>query len=112
VGLFRPSEELGSGLISMVGPAPLTGDFGFGFRNTTMTRIVVESPTSELLRQVEAQVELFDEYGLPLGVFTPVDEKELYRHVEIPYTQEELRRLAQQTGRTLAEILADLEKGP
>jgi hypothetical protein len=77
-----------------------------------MTRIVVESPTSQALREVKAPVELFDEYGLPLGVFTPVDNKELYRHVEIPYTTEELKRLAEQEGgRTLKEILADLEKG-
>jgi len=76
-----------------------------------MAKVIVESPVSATLRHVESQVDLFDEYGLPLGVFIPVDKKELYRHVEIPYTAEELKRLAQQEGgRPLAEILADLEK--
>ncbi len=76
-----------------------------------MTKMVIDASTSEALRKVDAQIELFDEYGLPLGIFTPVDKKDLYRYVEVPYTEEELRRLAEQKGgRTLAEILADLEK--
>jgi len=76
-----------------------------------MARVIVESPVSATLRHVESQVDLFDEYGFPLGVFIPVDKEEFYRCVEIPFTVEELNRFAQQEGgRPLAEILADLEK--
>jgi hypothetical protein len=56
-------------------------------------------------------VELVDLEGCRLGTFTPVDKKSLYQDVEIPFTEEEIRRFAAETGgRTLAEILADLEK--
>jgi hypothetical protein len=75
-----------------------------------MARIIVDPTTSALLRWVKEPVELFDD-GLPLGTFTPVDKKTLYRDVEIPFTEEELRRFAEEEGgRTLPEILADLEK--
>ncbi len=76
-----------------------------------MAKIIVDSTTSALLRWVKEPVELFDEEGCQLGTFTPVDKKSLYRDVEIPCTEEELRRFAKEKGgRTLAEILADLEK--
>jgi hypothetical protein len=76
-----------------------------------MDKVVVDSPAARILREVRAEAEIVDEYGLLLGVFTPVENKELYRRVEIPYTTEELKRLAEQEGgRTLKEILADLEK--
>ena len=59
----------------------------------------------------EFAVELFDEEGCRLGTFTPLDKKSLYRDVEIPFTEEELRRFEEEEGgHTLAEILADLEK--
>jgi hypothetical protein len=75
-----------------------------------MAKIIVDPTTSALLQWVKETVELFDEAGCRLGTFTPVDKKSLYRDVEIPYTNEELQRFAKQKGgRTLAEILADLE---
>ena len=55
-------------------------------------------------------IELFDHQGLPLGTFTPIDKKGCIRGMEVPYTEEEIRRLKeQQGGKTLAEILAGLE---
>jgi hypothetical protein len=81
------------------------------FRSSAMSKIIVDSTTSALLRWVKEPVELFDEEGCRLGMFTPVDKKSLYRDVEIPFTEEELQRFAEEEGgRTLAEILTDLDK--
>jgi hypothetical protein len=76
-----------------------------------MAKIIVDPTTSALLQWVKEPVELFDEKGCRLGTFTPVDEKSLYRDMEIPFTEEELRRFeSEEGGRPLAEILADLVK--
>ena len=76
-----------------------------------MAKIVVNEATAALLRWVKEPVELFDEKGLLLGTFTPIDKKTLYRELEIPLTDEEIRHRAEQKGgRTLPEILTDLEK--
>ena len=45
------------------------------------------------------------------GTLYWVDKKDHYRAIEVPYSDEEIRRLKDQKGgRTLAEIFADLEK--
>jgi hypothetical protein len=76
-----------------------------------MAKIVVNGATAALLRWVKEPVELFDEDGLLLGTFTPIDKKTRDRELEIPLTDEEIRRRAEHKGgRTHAEILADLEK--
>jgi hypothetical protein len=78
---------------------------------TVMPELTLDSATSNLLRQFKEPIELRDSRGLPLGTFTPIDEKRLYRELEIPFTTDELKRFASKPGgRTLAEILADLEK--
>jgi hypothetical protein len=76
----------------------------------TMSGLTLDAASSERLRTVREPIELFDDQGLPLGTFTPAAEKPAARGIEAPYTDEEIRRLKdQQGGRTLAEILADLE---
>jgi hypothetical protein len=76
-----------------------------------MTKITVDPTTSALIRWVKEPVQFVDEDGLLLGTFTPIDKKSLYREVEVPVTDAEIRRRSEQSGgRTLAEILADLEK--
>ena len=78
-----------------------------------MPEFTLDPMTSDQLQQFQEPVELRDSRGLPLGTFTPFDEKRLYREIEIPFTTEELKRFASEPGgRTLAEILADLEKQP
>ena len=75
-----------------------------------MPELILDPTTSNQLRQFQEPVELRDPRGLPLGTFTPFDERRLYRETEIPFTTEELKRFAAEPGgRTLAEILADLE---
>jgi hypothetical protein len=77
-----------------------------------MSKMTLDSTTSGKFRQVNEQVELIDESGHPLGTFIPVHKKTNYRDVEVPFSSEEIRRLAEQKGgRTLAEILADMERG-
>jgi hypothetical protein len=76
-----------------------------------MSRMTLDPTMADQLRQAKEPVEFFDLRGLPLGMFIPSDEKRLYREVEIPFTTEELRQFASEPGgRSLAEILADLEK--
>jgi hypothetical protein len=77
----------------------------------TMSGMTLDATSSERLRTIKEPVELFDHEGLPLGTFTPVARKERDRKIDVPYTAEEIRCLKdQQGGRTLAEILADLER--
>jgi hypothetical protein len=76
-----------------------------------MSGMTLDAASSERLRSVNEPIELYDHRGLPLGTFTPVAREDLQRRSEVPYTDEEIRRLKDQKGgRTLAEILADLEK--
>ena len=76
-----------------------------------MPELTLDPTTSKLLRQFKEPIELRDSRGLPLGTFTPVDEKRMDRDIEVPFTTEDLKRFASEPGgRTLPEILAELEK--
>ena len=75
-----------------------------------MSGATLDPASSERLRTVRNPVELFDQLGRPLGTLIPFAQKELDRCAEMPCTHEEIRHLKRQNGgRTLAEILADLE---
>lgn len=74
-----------------------------------MNRIVVDASLHELLPQLPVSVQLVDAAGNVLGVFTPDPAVVAAWEAEVP--EEELqRREAEPGGRTLAEIMADLEK--
>ncbi|MGP0067289.1 MAG: hypothetical protein ACLQGP_27300 [Isosphaeraceae bacterium] len=76
-----------------------------------MSSVVLDSRSLELLRQGEGRVEIRDEAGQLAGYFIPPVDRSLYESVEVPVSEDELRRRAQKGGgRTLAEILADLEQ--
>ena len=76
-----------------------------------MSILVLDSQALEQLRQVNERVEIRGAEGELIGYFTPSLDRSLYESVEIPVSDEELRRRAQKGGgRTLAEILADLER--
>ena len=76
-----------------------------------MTRVILDEAALAKLRQIAEKVELCDSEGHTLGTFTPLANRSLYEGVEIPITEEELREAEKDLrGRTLAEILADLEK--
>ena len=65
-----------------------------------MAGLTLDPTTSNQLRQFKEPVQLRDSRGLPLGTFMPVDEKRLYREIEIPFTTEELKRFASEPGKS------------
>jgi hypothetical protein len=80
-----------------------------------MSSVILDSDVLERLRQPGGLVEIRDKMGQLAGYFTPPaaqpTESGLYLDVEIPFTDADLDRLEQEPGgRTLDEILKDLEK--
>ena len=76
-----------------------------------MTKLTVDPATQNKLRTVAESVELCDDSGHTLGYFTPATDTMQYAGLKSPNsTAELLRRAKQGGGRTLAEILNDLEK--
>ena len=76
-----------------------------------MNRIVIDQASVEKLGALEQLAELCDESGHVLGYFTPTQDRSLYEGVESPISGEELtRRIKDGGGRTLPEIMADLER--
>ena len=76
-----------------------------------MTKITLDSATSAKLSGVDQHVELCDAAGRTLGYFVPVVDPSQYVESPCPVSEEELdRREREGGGRTLAEILADLER--
>jgi hypothetical protein len=69
-----------------------------------MTIVIRDPETLAQIQAVTGRAEIRDAAGHPIGFFTP------YPYVP-PTTEEELQRIEQEPGgRSLAEILADLEK--
>ncbi len=76
-----------------------------------MTQIVLDKGAVSLLDRADHRVEIRDESGRLVGYFDPAgDETDA---VEVPFTDEELRRFAAEPGgRSLAEILGRLRGEP
>ena len=76
-----------------------------------MTRMVLDKDTIAKLFNLSRPLEICDESGSTLGHFLPVEDKEIYRNIQIPISEEELeKREREPGGRSLKEILHDLEK--
>jgi len=76
-----------------------------------MKKVSLDPTVLAQLRELKEQVVLCDESGHAVGYFQPVADPALYQEVQVPVSEEELRRIeANLTGRPLADILADLEK--
>jgi hypothetical protein len=76
-----------------------------------MTRVILDRATLDKLNGLKQPAELCDEAGRTVGYFRPAVDRSLYDRVQIPIGEEELQRRERELGgRTLAEILADLEK--
>ncbi|MBP87945.1 MAG: hypothetical protein CMJ64_14680 [Planctomycetaceae bacterium] len=72
---------------------------------------MVDQSTRTKLGNLESPLELCDEAGRVLGIFTPAADPAVYQGVDSPTSPEELRRREEQGGgRPLSEILADLEQ--
>jgi hypothetical protein len=77
----------------------------------TMTRVVLDKKTLAKLSKPARKVEIYDEEGNLVGIFAPIMDQGTNGSIEVPFTNEELDRFEkEQGGRTLAEILADLER--
>jgi hypothetical protein len=75
-----------------------------------MNKIVVDDELRKKLHNLTESLELCDEQGHVLGYVTPVGDKSLYDQVQSPLSEEELqKRLKEEGGRPLEEILRDLE---
>jgi hypothetical protein len=76
-----------------------------------MTRVIVDEALRKKLHDLKETLELCDDAGHVLGRVTPVFDPALYEGLEPDISDEEIeRRMREGGGRTLAEILADLEK--
>ena len=76
-----------------------------------MTSITVDQDTQAKLDKVEHAVELRDATGRLLGYFAPAVDPSEYADIDVGVSEEELdRRSKAGGGRTLREILADLER--
>jgi hypothetical protein len=78
-----------------------------------MTQVVVDQALRAKLNGLADHVELLDESGETLGYCLSAAEynRLLYASVKIPFSDEEIaQRMQEKGGRSLAEILADLEK--
>ncbi len=78
-----------------------------------MSSVVLDPQTLEQLRRPGGRVEIRDPSGELVGYFTPhrgISAAGPTPPVEVPFTDEELDRFEKEPGgRTLAEILRDLE---
>jgi hypothetical protein len=77
-----------------------------------MTKLIVDESLRARLEDFTESVQLCDERGHVLGYFLPAEiyDRTLYDGVEPPISDEEFRRrVSEPGGRSLAEILADLQ---
>jgi hypothetical protein len=77
-----------------------------------MTKLVVDERLRARLGDLTETAQLCDERGHILGYFLPakIYDRALYDGVEPPISDDELRRrVSEPGGRSLAEILADLQ---
>lgn len=75
-----------------------------------MTEIVIDAETQSKLLNLQEPLELRDESGRILAYVTPAEDRSIYQELVCPTSEEELDRRAREGGgRTLAEILDDLE---
>lgn len=76
-----------------------------------MVRITVDSETLSRLGNLVQPAELQDESGRLLAYLTPVVDRSVYANADPGISEEELdRREAEEDGRPLSEIWAELEK--
>lgn len=78
-----------------------------------MPKVILDRATLARFNELKERVEFCDEAGRTLGHFQPVPSRDhgMYENLECPLTEDELRlREEEGGGRSLAEILADLEK--
>lgn len=77
-----------------------------------MSRVLMDASLPDKLRAASDVIELMDEAGRVLGVYTPVRVHVPPAGFQFPITDDELDRRNQvRTGRSLDEIVRDLKAG-
>jgi len=75
-----------------------------------MVRVTIDETFRAKLGNLDSPLELCDETGRVVGHFIPEQDRSIYEGVESPTSNEELeRRLREEPGRPLEDILRDLE---
>lgn len=75
-----------------------------------MSRIIVDIQTRSKLLNLTQPLDLCDESGRLLGVFTPLSDLEAAERARPPITEEELARRLHEPDYSTQEVLAYLEK--
>ncbi len=76
-----------------------------------MTKVVLDQAMLGKLHHFKEHLEVCDESGRTVGYVRPATDHALYASVKVPFTEEELDHFEREPGgRTLTEIMADLEK--
>ncbi|HET6883158.1 MAG TPA: hypothetical protein VFI31_23515 [Pirellulales bacterium] len=75
-----------------------------------MTRVTLDAQTLNKLLGLAQPLDVCDESGNVLGIFTPLSERERAERARPPLTVEELARRRSEPGYSTAELLAHLEK--
>jgi hypothetical protein len=84
---------------------------GHSIGDPQMDKLTVDPATGAKLAGLQHSVELFAASGERLGWFQPAVSPDDYEGLEPPFGEEELRAADQeQGGRSLDEILADLDR--
>ena len=79
--------------------------------NRSVTKVTLDAHTCTRLGDMTQCLEFCDETGRTLGYFTPAEDPALYAEIHPPISENELReREAEKGGRSLKQILADLER--
>ncbi|MCE9554974.1 MAG: hypothetical protein K8T91_16590 [Planctomycetes bacterium] len=75
-----------------------------------MVRVTIDMATMAKLHNLDSYLEFLDPSGRLIGHFLPATDRSLYEGVDSPTPPEEIdRRLEEETGRPLKDILRDLE---
>jgi hypothetical protein len=78
-----------------------------------MVRVTIDETFLAKLGGLDSPLELCDKTGCVVGHFIPQQDRSIYEGVECPVSDEELeRRLSEEPGRELDDILQDLEGRP
>lgn len=75
-----------------------------------MSKVVLNESLKAMLGDVTNPFHIYDETGRIVLWVTPVSHPSLYREIEDDLSEEEWKRRAEEPGRSLQEIIADLER--
>jgi hypothetical protein len=75
-----------------------------------MTKLIIDAQLLDKLKALREETEFCDEKGHVIGRFSPATGTDEFEFIVPELTKEELERRRSEPSRTLAEIMAGLEK--